>query len=175
MNTETTITPDRQNELDELRLETEAMEVGEFPQNEDMALVCKYMKHRHRLMSEAERIKEQMGKMLAAIDSSLNGLDYVYLAQVAAIIGNLIHGQKQKSIKTPWGTLGFRKQNRHLAIADEAILLACCKNNPNPLMWDLIVTTESISKQKLNEHFEKTGELPDGVELIPECEKFYAK
>ena len=173
--TMTIISPDRQHELEEIRLETDALDVGEFPQNEDMALVCKYMRHRQRLTAEAERIKEMSGKMLAAIDSRLSGLDYVYMGQVAAIVGKLIQGQKQKSIKTPWGTLGFRKQGKHLEIQDETVLLPPCKQNENPLMWDLVVTTESISKEKLKEYFERTGELPDGVEIVPETEKFYAR
>lgn len=163
-----------ENFLDELRLETEALEVGDFPKTDDMATLCKYLRHRQRLESEAERIKEQMQAMLKTLKSRLDGLDYVYMPIVAPIVSKMLASQKSKSIKTPWGTAGYRTVPDGLNITDEARLIVQADVQPE-LKHLIVCPPRYISKSELNQYVKKTGDLPDGVETVAAHEKFFVK
>ena len=81
-------------------------------------------------------------------------------------------GGRRKSVSLPAGIIGFRSAGIKLVIEDEeAVILWARKIQPN-----LVVIEESISKSRLNQYFEETGEIPpNGVRADPENEKFYVK
>lgn len=162
-----------QREFDDLRATTDAIDVGDFPKNDEMRTLCRFLRHRASLCAEAETIKEQMASMLKSIESRLKGLDYVYLPIVEPIVQKMLEGQKAKSIKTPWGNAGYRTLQQKLEIIDEDRLMRVA--DMVPAMAGVVFTPpRAISKANLNDYFKTTGDLPDGVELTPKQEKFYA-
>lgn len=82
---------------------------------------------------------------------------------------------KKKSISLPAGTVGFRKQAEHLAVDDDAALLAWAKQ-AHP---ELVVTTvkEVVDKGDLQRLFKTKGEVPpdEAAHIEPETEAFYWK
>jgi|SRR5665213_2833610 len=77
-------------------------------------------------------------------------------------------GGRRKSINLPGGTVSFRKENAKLVVNNETVLLEWARRNlPNAIQ-----KIEKLLKTPVNEHFEATGELPDGTHLEPEREKF---
>lgn len=77
----------------------------------------------------------------------------------------------RKSIFLPAGSVGFRKVGAKLVVDDE----------PSVLDWAsahcqaAVIILRKLSKTNLNDHFAKTGELPDGTHLEPVEEKFFVK
>ena len=81
-------------------------------------------------------------------------------------------GDKRKSIHLPAGLIAFRKQGAKVVIDDEAVVIAWAKQRQLPL----VRVSEELIKEALNQHIEKTGEIPDhGLHIEPEQEKFYVK
>ena len=80
-----------------------------------------------------------------------------------------VRGGKQKSINLPAGRVGFRTKQDRLVIDDEAAAIAWAKNH----CPGAVNTVERCGKRHLDEHFEATGELPDGARLEPSHESFY--
>ncbi|MCE9554589.1 MAG: host-nuclease inhibitor Gam family protein [Planctomycetes bacterium] len=81
-------------------------------------------------------------------------------------------GGRRKSVNLPAGILGFRKENAKLVIDDEGLVVAWAKEH-HP---ELVCIIERISKSKLNDHFDRTGEIPEqGLHIEPQKEKFYVK
>lgn len=81
-------------------------------------------------------------------------------------------GGGRKSVALPAGTVGFRSDPVKLVVDDEDAVISWAKER-NPA---LISTIEKLSKSALNEHLEKTGEIPGaGAHLEPAREKFYVK
>jgi hypothetical protein len=92
-------------------------------------------------------------------------LDYTRLKIASA-------GGRRKSVSLPAGTIGFRTEPEKLVMDDEQAVIAWAKQH-NPA---LVTTIEKLSKSALNEHLEKTGEIPDaGAHLEPAREKFYVR
>ena len=135
--------------------------------------LCAYLRQCQQIESETARVKQQMEAMLAALGSRRSRLDWLYLPEVQRIVDERLRGKKAKSIKTPWGTAGYRTLQPKLEIMDVTKLLAAADTRPE--MNYLIVVQRSIGQAKLNDFFKTTGELPDGVDLIPKREKFFAE
>lgn len=76
---------------------------------------------------------------------------------------------KRKSICLPGGTVGFRQQKSRLVIEDEATVINWARQH----LPDAIQTVEKLVKTTINEHFEGSGELPDGAQVQPEHSRFY--
>ena len=84
-------------------------------------------------------------------------------------------GAKKRSITTPWGTVGFRKQSARLVVEDESevILQVEMKNLPDNICKE--TRRLDINKTALNDHWKSTGEIPEGCTLQPEQDRFFVK
>lgn len=81
-------------------------------------------------------------------------------------------GGRRKSLALPAGAVGFRTINSKLVVDDERIVIAWARTNCEKA----IVVMEKLSKSSLDEHFEQTGELPEGgAHVEPAAERFYIK
>ncbi|MFN3168762.1 MAG: host-nuclease inhibitor Gam family protein [Phycisphaeraceae bacterium] len=88
----------------------------------------------------------------------------------AWFVGELAHQPgKAKSINLPAGRVGIRRRGPKIEVADQAVVLAWAADHCPAA----IKRTESILKTPLTEHFEATGELPDGVVLHDAIDVFY--
>ena len=84
----------------------------------------------------------------------------------------LENGGRQKSLKLPAGTIGFRLEGTKLLVDDEAAVVEWARRNKPALITHI----ERLSKSALNELVEETGEVPDvGVRIEPAREKFYIR
>ena len=78
---------------------------------------------------------------------------------------------KRKSVKLPAGMLGFKNLAPKLVVLNDVIVLNWARKE----LPEAIKVTETVSKTSLNEHFEKTGEIPNGVQVEPAKEQFYVR
>lgn len=79
---------------------------------------------------------------------------------------------KRKSLNLPAGCVGFRAQPTRVVVDDESLVLNWAKKS----LPSAVVVVEKLSKSVLNEHCEKTGELPeDGIHVEPAAEKFFIR
>jgi len=78
---------------------------------------------------------------------------------------------RRKSVLFLSGTAGFRQLAAKLVVEDEPTVIKWAKKHCRKA----VVTVERLSKTVLNEHFESTGELGDGIRLEPVQERFYIK
>lgn len=162
-----------QYEPEAIRAEVDATELGNYePADDGERLLCRYVRLRQLRQMELSRIKDQMQAMVRSLQSQINGLDYVFQQQAAEIVKAKLGNGKARSIKTPWGTLGFRKQAAKLEIIDEQALIdAACGTG----LAVCLKTVFSVNKSMLNDWVKKTGEIPTGCEFVPERDVFYVK
>ena len=78
---------------------------------------------------------------------------------------------RRKSFTLPAGTVGFRHVNTAVVVIDEAAVIEWARSSQPKA----IQTKEFLSKTAINEHFAAFGEVPPGVHVEPEREKFYVK
>lgn len=165
------------DELDAIRDDVGYTDVGTFATTDDERTLHRYVKRLTSLADERTRLVEQTASMLASIDSKAKGIEYVYAGLVQDITRRLLAAQhgKAKSIKTPFGTVGFRRQAAKLVVIDELQVIAEAGGNVAMAGVVETVTEVRLSKSKLNEYFVVTGEIPPGTEVVPERENFFCK
>lgn len=79
---------------------------------------------------------------------------------------------RRKSLNLPAGATGFRSVGPRLVVDDESAVLKWAKLN----LPDAVVIVEKLSKTVINEHAERSGEIPDeGVHIEPAHEKFFIR
>jgi phage host-nuclease inhibitor protein Gam len=80
-------------------------------------------------------------------------------------------GGRSKSVTMPAGRVGLRSVGPKLEVLDLDVVLAWAREH----CPEAIKQTESLRKTPLNDHFEATGELPDGVYLQSPRDDFYIR
>jgi phage host-nuclease inhibitor protein Gam len=80
-------------------------------------------------------------------------------------------GGRSKSVRLPAGLLSFRTQPSKVVVQDEEMALKWAKRHDPTL----VVTVERLDKRLLDERVKRTGELPDGVDIVDSGEKFYVR
>lgn len=80
-------------------------------------------------------------------------------------------GGKSKSINLPAGRVGIRRLSAKIEVLDQAAVLAWAQHH----CPEAIKRVESIRKTPLNEHFQATGEVPDGTTVRDEQDTFYIR
>lgn len=80
-------------------------------------------------------------------------------------------GGKEKSITLPAGRVGRRQIGPKIEVIDLDTVLAWAKTH----CPDAIKQSESLLKTPLTNHFQATGELPDGTTLEPERDELYVR
>lgn len=77
----------------------------------------------------------------------------------------------RKSIKLPSGALGFRAQPVRVRVVDEPSVLTWCKRN----LPAAVRVVERVSRTAINDHYEATGQMPEGSALDAEADRFYVR
>ena len=150
------------------RLEADAM--ADTPEKQAL---FKYVRLRNRYAAELTRVKDQMAAMARSLESKLDGLDYMLKSVAENTARQLIAGGKSKSLKTPYGTVGFRTKPMGLNVVDDAAVILARAEGKLP--DDVVKTKVEVSKSALNDHFKASGEVPPGCEVIEASETFYVK
>lgn len=162
------------DDLAAIRRELDTIDPGPLATTQDEADLNRYVRRIMALRSERERIAAATRSMLAAIDSKIEGTEFVYRARAEDIARRMLASQrgKSKSVKTPFGTAAFRTVPAKLVVTDELALLADAGGNVGLAGVVETVTTTRVDRAKLAEYFEATGELPAGVTIEPPRESF---
>ena len=133
------------------------------------------MKSIRAIQGEQKFIKNQYESMKNDLDSAEKRIFRIFASFLEDLAHRLINanGGKKKSIKLPWGTLGFRKGQDRIEILDEAAFIEMVKSDPELSMSDILSYKASISKTQLMEKFKADGEIPDHCEFIEATDKFF--
>lgn len=78
---------------------------------------------------------------------------------------------RRRSVALPGGTVGFRAVPSHILIRDEGVVLRWAKQ----ACPSAVVVSERLLKTPINEHFQKTGEVPEGVEVAAARDEFFVR
>jgi len=133
-------------------------------ESDRVTLRAKYCREHDALVAAAAAMEAELDRHNAAIE-------WKYGQMVAQLIAAKIKGQKQRSVKTLFGTVGYRKQaakvTRNIR-CDNATLLAWAEEH----CPDAVVsrTNKSVSKGELPETCEHMW-----IENVPETDMFYWK
>jgi phage host-nuclease inhibitor protein Gam len=176
-----TMTPDqaladeRQNppenpEADALRAEAESADPGPLAQDDDTRTFYRYLRIRAQAVAELTTLKDQMAAMVRSAESRVKSLDYVYSEFAARVTAAKLAGGKSKSLKTPFGTVGFRTHKPLPVVLDEAAAIAALRKLNQQ---QCLTTKTSIVKAALNDYVASTGEVPDGVDITEGGDVFY--
>jgi hypothetical protein len=151
--------------LEEIEREIADTDPGQMAQSEDERELHRILRFRARVVAERVRVAEQTEAMLRELDNRIKGIDYRYSDLLASLTRKLLTG-KARSVKTPYGTVGFRATQPTVIVDNSCKLPAEFWRQPEtpPL---------SIDKAKINEHFKSTGEVPAGCHVEPGGEKFH--
>ncbi len=120
---------------------------------------------------EGERLRANCTAMINELDNRDKAIEWKYGQMIAQLVAAKIKGQRQRSVKTLFGTVGYRKTaakvTRHIR-CENAVLLAWAQEH----CPDAVVSRTSKSVTK--------GELPETCEHIwdettPAADTFYYK
>src|SRR5690606_13569022 len=99
--------------------------------------------------------------------SQLNGqIDYM-----CGQMKSYLKTHDRKSLTLPSGTIGIRKQQDKVEIVD--FDLFCNKATPD-LLRNVPESFEP-DMQKIKSHIKTHGDIPDGIDVLPQAPKFYYK
>lgn len=120
---------------------------------------------------EAQRatINRQLDAMRADFERRIKWLDFRFTGELCALAAKLLTGQKTRSVKTPFGTFGWRKTQGNITVRREASEYAVLfAQTINP---DAVVTEKRILVSELRGY---EAELPsDLFEVTPPEDKFF--
>ena len=159
--------------VDEIREEFAMVDPGAPIADDAVNQAHRYIRLRARYAAEIERLKAQQTAMMNEAQRRLTSLDWMFADQTRETVRRMLEGGKAKSIRTPWGTAGFRKLNDRLLVNDATLVIAAVENGNLPGNVERVTT--SINKSALDDHFTNTGEVPDGCAVQPGCDKFWVK
>jgi hypothetical protein len=149
--------------LEEIAAELGETDPGPMAQTEDEMTLDRVLRLRGRLTAEYERVKDQTDAMLKQLENRIKGVDYVYQPILEDIAKRLITG-KVKSLKRPYGTVGFRTTQPRLEVVDET-----------QVPFGLFRLKREADRAAINKRFKETGEVVPGCEVVPAGEKFYVR
>lgn len=153
-----------------LRAQVESADPGPMATDDDTRLLYRYLKCRMYAVAELTTLKEQTAAMIRSAEAKVKGLDYFFGEAAARITAAKIAGGKSKSLKTPFGTVGFRAHKPLPVVLDEAAAIAALRKLNQP---QCLATRTTIVKAALNDYVASTGEVPDGVDITEGGEHFY--
>ena len=160
---------------DEMKYEVESIDLLDIAPSERHRALYRLLCVRGRYEDGLERLKINCAAMITQAESKLRGFDWMFTQEMSNLTRILLSEKKAKSIKTPFGTVGFRTQPEAVVVEDEYQLMDAVANDKLPRSLVTEKTTRSISKIAVQEFFVHTGEVPVGCVIKPEMEKFYVK
>ncbi len=158
--------------LCQLRAEVASLEPGPV-KAEDEALL-------HRVTRKLARLADEQGRALAWYEHECRriareraGVLYLYRSHAEATVARLLAGKKARSLRTPWGTAGFRLQPARLVVEDEATVVQAWEKLALPREAVTVKTVTAVSRSELQRLYATTGEIPPGCTVRPERDEFY--
>jgi hypothetical protein len=125
-----------------------------------------------------ERLKAGYDAMVRAIDRQQAALEYRWGTKLQQEVDRQFsEGVKGKSIRNPFGTIGYRKIPAGAKLVDKDEALAWAKENyPNAVKLEHTITVpDELDWQSLKSYIKDTGEEVPGIEYTDEIQSFYVK
>ena len=135
---------------------------------DDMARLDGFIRLMARYEAEMDLLKAQHEKRLAAVESKIRTLKWRHETWASEYTARLLEGGKGKSIKRPWGTVGFRASSARVTVEDvQAFLLQAPES--------MVRLKREPDMKAIQEAFKTTGEVPAGCDVQPGGDVFYVR
>jgi len=134
-----------------------------------------YLKVQNAIEADMDRLTENYRRCMTALARKRDGYVFLYAARAEAACRELLKGGKKKSVRTLFGTAGFRATKELLVVEDDVAVLEAAQAGELPAELVKTTTTTRIDKEALNALYAATGEIPVGCTLRPAGEAFYIK
>ena len=128
------------------------------------------------------RIQAQADTMKNAVRRYRDWLWRQYEYPLKQLAASELQGKKQKSLKLLTGQggdkpakLGFRTVKGSLRIVNKEEAVQWADRDDTTVGFIKTLTEHKPIAAKFKEHFEQTGEIPDGCEVTEDEERFYVK
>lgn len=159
--------------VDQINQEVSEVDVGGFTKTEDEAQLFRILRLRGRAEDELERVKRESSAWIKRLQNRLDSIDYVLKPVASELAKRILAGKKVKSVRTPFGSAGYRTVPGGLEVEDTTRLLEAWHNNQLPM--ELIKVEQKFVPvmAEINDLFKKTGEVPPGCGVREDQEKFY--
>lgn len=154
----------------DVQSEVTAADAGPLPQTEDMALLYRVLRVRARLTAEAARIREMADQMARQLESRVAGIDYQYGRVLEQVVRDELARTrvKAKSIKTPFGTAGFRTSPAKIEVVDELLVRGAG-------FVRIVPEQREVDRAALAAYVKETGDVPNGAKVVDGHENFFLK
>lgn len=120
-----------------------------------------------------QRIKDRLAGMNAKAERGVRFFSGKVQAFAERERDLLLKGGKKRSRELVHGVIGWRASRGGLKVTDEAKLLAWAR--AQPVESEVLRVKEEPALSVIGEHFERTGEVPDGMEPKEASEAFFVK
>lgn len=151
---------------------------GSAPKLEDVSEaeleLIHFVKVQTAIAYEMDRIEAQYRAIMRQLVSKKEWFERQYSDRAAVACKSLLKG-KAKSVKTIYGTAGFRSIKPLLVVEDEVAVMDNVEAGVLPNEIVKMKVTHTIDKAALNKWHEETGEIPTGCTVAPEEQRFYVK
>ena len=145
---------------------------GDVPE-EQKTFLKRYLRMRILKEVEISLLKSNFEVAKKRLDSELAAIEYQFGDSARNIAKELLKGGKKKSLKTLWGTFGFRKKAAALIIKKTEDCLQSLMSKAPQLVKKKVEV--SIDKAGLNELWKENGWIPGGCDVQEEKEIFFVK
>lgn len=133
-----------------------------------------YVRVQNAIAAEMDRVEAQYKGIMRQLAAKKAWFESQYSGRAAVACKSLLKG-KAKSVKTIYGTAGFRTVKPLLVVEDDVAVMDNVEAGKLPAEIVKMKVTHSIDKSALNKWFDETGEIPVGCTVAPEEERFYCK
>lgn len=133
--------------------------------SEDDKELSQILRSRARLVDELNRLAANAASVIQRAESQLKAHDWRFQARAIALTRTLLMKGSVKSVRTFYGTAGFRTVPAGLTSVGDGL------EGPTRVVPARI----EPDRAKALKMFRETGEIPPGYELRPAREEFYAK
>lgn len=144
------------------------------PDRERMSFAEWFLHGENNDVAAIERVKAQADKLIAYFEARRRARQWRYGTEFRATVENDLAEQRKKdkrkkSVTYATGTAGFRKAPALVIVKDKKALMDWCGVN----LPAAVPMEPHLHLTPIKEHFAKTGEIPDGCDVVEEREQFY--
>jgi len=155
--------------------ELERFDVGFLAKDNEDAMFLRVLGLLNRYDEEMDRFMGNADKVLRRMQARRTWLWDQYHRWLEYYTRQQLGDGKVRSVQTPFGVAGFRKQPAKLVVQDMAALKDAWTAGqlPTHLLEHRVI--EHLDKDGLNELYKHTGEIPPGCVVEEEHDRFYVR
>lgn len=161
----------------EIDADLKTVDPGPVPQTAEEQQLYRLVRIGQRYTVEADRVEDQSKAMVKGLRAKADRFFYRYNALlqelVKGILGDALQRGQKKSVKTSFGTAGFRRRGGNVVVKDIAEF---------EKLFEVTIQGDGVAYVRvkvepnlkaINDHYKATGELLPGCDLEPVQDRFY--